>query len=62
MTGLVGSGIMAPSKRNKETKMKFLIGMAFGIIVATVGFTGFAQLADHGLVKVKAAATEVIAK
>jgi hypothetical protein len=42
--------------------MKFLIGMAFGIIVATVGFTGFAQLADHGLVKVKAAATEVIAK
>ena len=42
--------------------MQFIFGMVFGILVATVGFTGFAQLADHGLVKVKAAATEVIAK
>lgn len=36
--------------------------MAFGIIVATVGFTGFAKIADIGLTKVKAAATEVISK
>jgi hypothetical protein len=42
--------------------MKFLMGMAFGVVVATVGFTGFAQLADHGLTKVKAATVEVIAK
>ena len=42
--------------------LQFIIGMIFGILVATVGFTGFAQLADHGLVKVKAAATEVISK
>ena len=41
--------------------MNFLIGMAFGIIVATVGFTGFAKIADMGLTKVKAATVEVIA-
>jgi hypothetical protein len=53
---------MASYKQTKEEKVKFLMGMVFGVIVATVGFTGFAQLADHGLVKVKAATTEVLAK
>ena len=42
--------------------MQFLIGMVFGIIVATVGFTGFAEIADRGLDKAKAAAVEVISK
>jgi hypothetical protein len=42
--------------------MNFLLGMVFGIVVATVGFTGFAKIADVGLTKVKAATVEVIAK
>ena len=42
--------------------MKFVLGMVFGIVVATVGFSGFAKMADHGLDKVKAASTEIVNK
>lgn len=42
--------------------MKFILGMVFGIIVATVGFTGFAKLADNGVAKFKSATVEVISK
>ena len=31
----------------------FLIGFVFGIVVATVGFSGIAQLLDTGVEKVK---------
>lgn len=39
--------------------MQFLIGIIFGIILATVGFTGVAKLLDHGVDKVKAVSVEV---
>jgi uncharacterized membrane protein YtjA (UPF0391 family) len=29
--------------------MQFLLGIVVGIIVATVGFTGIAQMADRGV-------------
>jgi len=31
----------------------FLIGTVFGIIVATIGFSGIAKLLDNGVEKVK---------
>lgn len=36
----------------------FLIGTVFGIIVATVGFSGIAKLLDNGVEKVKQVTVE----
>ena len=36
----------------------FLIGTVFGIIVATVGFSGIANLLDNGVEKVKQVTVE----
>jgi len=36
----------------------FLIGTVFGIVVATVGFSGIARLLDNGIAKTKEIATE----
>ena len=36
----------------------FLIGTVFGIIVATVGFSGIAKLLDNGIQKTKEIAIE----
>lgn len=36
----------------------FLIGTVFGIVVATVGFSGIAKLLDNGIQKTKEIATE----
>jgi hypothetical protein len=36
----------------------FLIGTVFGIVVATVGFSGIAKMLDNGIEKTKAIATE----
>ncbi len=37
---------------------KFFAGFIFGIVVATVGFSGIAKLLDNGVNKVKEVATE----
>lgn len=39
--------------------MKFIFGFVLGVIVATVGFTGVAKIADEGVHKVQNAAKEV---
>lgn len=36
----------------------FLIGTVFGIIIATVGFSGIARMLDNGIEKTKAIAVE----
>ena len=36
----------------------FLIGTVFGIIIATVGFSGIAKLLDNGVEKVKQVTVE----
>lgn len=36
----------------------FILGTLFGIVVATVGFTGVAKILDKGVEKTKAIATE----
>jgi hypothetical protein len=36
----------------------FLIGTVFGIIVATIGFSGIAKLLDNGVEKVKQVTVE----
>lgn len=40
--------------------MQLLIGFVLGIIVATVGFTGVAQIADQGVNKVQETVKEVV--
>jgi hypothetical protein len=37
----------------------FLCGTIFGVVVATVGFSGIARIFDNGLEKVKATSTEL---
>ena len=37
----------------------FVFGVVVGIIVATVGFGGVAQILDHGVNKVKATSQEL---
>jgi hypothetical protein len=36
----------------------FIIGTVFGIVIATIGFSGVARLLDGGVNKVKAIANE----
>lgn len=36
----------------------FLIGAVFGIVIATVGFSGIARMLDNGIEKTKAIAVE----
>jgi len=38
----------------------FLIGTVFGIIVATVGFSGIAKMLDNGVEKVKQVTAEQV--
>lgn len=40
--------------------MKFALGTLFGIVVATIGFTGLATLADRAVDGVKKTATEQV--
>jgi hypothetical protein len=37
----------------------FIVGTVFGIVVATIGFTGVAKLLDRAVDKTKATATEL---
>lgn len=37
---------------------KFIIGVVFGIIVCTVGFSGIARMVDNGLSKVQSVAKD----
>ena len=39
---------------------KLLIGFVFGIVVATVGFSGIARMLDNGVNKVKEVSQEQI--
>ena len=36
----------------------FILGTVFGIVVATVGFSGIARILDHGIQKTKDIATD----
>lgn len=38
----------------------FILGTLFGIVVATVGFSGIARLLDNGVQKVKSVAHEQV--
>jgi hypothetical protein len=38
---------------------KFLIGVVFGVVIATVGFQGVARMLDTGVSKVKATSVEL---
>ena len=37
----------------------FLAGTVFGLVLATVGFSGIARMLDHGVDKVKTQSTEL---
>jgi hypothetical protein len=37
----------------------FLAGTVFGLVLATVGFSGIARMLDHGVDKVKTQSTEM---
>jgi len=38
----------------------FILGTIFGIVVATVGFSGIARMLDNGIQKTKDLATETV--
>jgi hypothetical protein len=38
---------------------KFIVGFVLGLVVASVGFTGLARMADHGVDTIKANAQEL---
>jgi hypothetical protein len=40
--------------------MQFIIGVVVGIVVATVGFTGIAQIADKGVNAIQGTVKEVV--
>ena len=40
--------------------MQFILGLIVGIIVATVGFTGIAQMADKGVNAIQGTVKEVV--
>jgi len=44
---------------SKERNMSHIIAFIAGIIVATVGFTGIAEIADKGVTKVQDVAKDV---
>ncbi len=37
----------------------FIAGTVFGLVLATVGFTGIARMLDHGVEKVKSTSVEM---
>lgn len=37
----------------------FIVGTIFGLILATVGFSGIARIMDHGVEKVKSTSVEM---
>ena len=39
--------------------MQFIIGIIFGIVIATVGFSGIANMMDHGVNGIKYQAKEL---
>ena len=39
--------------------IKFIVGVVFGVMVATVGFSGLARMLDTGVSKVKATSVEL---
>jgi hypothetical protein len=36
----------------------FIVGTVFGVVIATVGFTGVARMLDHSVAKVQSVAKE----
>lgn len=40
--------------------MNFIYGVIFGIVIATVGFSGIAKMADKGIDKVKEVTLEQV--
>ena len=40
--------------------MKFIYGVIFGIVIATVGFSGVARMLDNGVNKVKEVTAEQV--
>jgi uncharacterized membrane protein YtjA (UPF0391 family) len=40
--------------------MGYIISFVLGIVVATVGFTGVAKIADHGVEKVQSITKETV--
>ena len=38
----------------------FIIGFVFGIVVATVGFTGVARVLDHGVQTIQTQSKELV--
>jgi hypothetical protein len=40
--------------------MNFIYGVIFGIVIATVGFSGIARMADKGIDKVKEVTLEQV--
>lgn len=41
---------------------QFIVGTIFGIVVATVGFSGLANIADHGVTQAKQVVQEAANK
>jgi hypothetical protein len=39
--------------------MRFIMGVVFGIVIATVGFSGIANMMDHGVNGIKHQAKEL---
>jgi hypothetical protein len=37
----------------------FIVGTIFGLVLATVGFSGIARIMDHGVEKVKSTSVEM---
>lgn len=40
--------------------MNFIVGVIVGIVIATVGFTGIARMADRGVDKIKEVTIEQV--
>ena len=50
---------MAQCLKRKFDMTKFIIGFVFGLVVASVGFTGVARMADRGVDTIKSNAQEL---
>jgi len=60
LTSKLIDAILHTTLNTQEKQMKlFIAGTIFGLVLATVGFSGIARILDHGVDKVKTQSVEM---
>jgi hypothetical protein len=52
-------GFFINTHTERQDMKGFIIGTIFGLVLATVGFSGIAKILDHGVDKVKTTSQEI---